>query len=254
MKITVLTIFPEMFFSPLNTSLIKKAQDKGILNIEVVNLRDYAKDKHRQVDDYPFGGGAGMVMKADVLLAALEDRQRQVPRPHTIYLGPQGRKFDQKMAHCLAKKEALLFLCGHYEGVDERALTKVDQVLSIGDYILTGGELAALVVIDAVSRLLPGFLGSEESVQEESFSQGLLEYPHYTRPREVEGLEVPEVLLSGHHEEIRKWRKKESIKRTLLHRPDLLLQEGLDEEGVLMLVELVAKRYRKQEGICTEST
>lgn len=239
MKFKVLTLFPEVFVSPLQASLLGRACREEKLVVDIINLRDYAKDRHRQADDSPFGGGAGMVLKADVVLRALDDVKSKGPGALTIYLGPGGQPLTQGLAEELSNKEELILLCGHYEGIDERALTRVDQVISIGDYILTGGESAALVLIDVVARLVPGVLGSEESVREESFTDGLLEYPHFTRPREVEDMEVPPVLLSGNHEEIRRWRKKESIKKTLLNRPDLLLKGGLDEEGQRMLLELV---------------
>lgn len=239
MKISVLTLFPEMFESPLQSSLIGKAIERGIIQIEVINLRDWALDKHRQVDDYPFGGGAGMVIKADVALRALEELHQTNPCARTILMSPAGRTLNQSLACELAGEKNLLILCGHYEGVDERVLTEVDDVVSIGDYILTGGEMAALVLIEVVARLVPGVLGSEKSVDDESFNDGLLEYPQYTRPRQVGEIEVPAVLLSGNHEEIRRWRKKESIRKTLLARPDLLIKKHLDEEERGFLMEIL---------------
>lgn len=239
MKISVLTLFPEMFASPLKSSLIGKAIEREILQIEVINLRDYALDKHKQVDDYPFGGGAGMVIKADVTLRALGDLQWTNPEARTILMSPAGKILNQEMARELAGEKDLLLLCGHYEGVDERVLTRVDDQVSIGDYILTGGEMAALVLIEVVARLIPGVLGSEKSIDDESFNNGLLEYPQYTRPRQVRELEVPAVLLSGNHEEIRRWRKKESIRKTLLVRPDLLMKKRLDEEERGYLMEIL---------------
>ncbi|MGE5398420.1 MAG: tRNA (guanosine(37)-N1)-methyltransferase TrmD [Chitinophagales bacterium] len=241
MIIKVLTLFPEMFDSPLQASLIGKAINRGIIKIEVINLRDYALDKHQQADDSPFGGGAGMVMKADVVIRALRAAKSGMEGIHSIYLGPSGGQFKQETALRLAKENSLLLLCGHYEGVDERAMTEVDETISIGDYILTGGELPALIVIDAISRLVPGVLGSEESICEESFSNGLLEYPQYTRPREVDGMEVPEILLSGNHEQIRRWRRKESLRRTLKGRPDLLMEREFDLEEKSLLAELLAE-------------
>ena len=208
MKIKVLTLFPELFESPLKSSLIGKAIEREVIRVETINLRDYAKDKHKQTDDYPFGGGAGMVIKADVVLDALEEAQRIDPEARTILMTPAGNILNQVIAQKLAEEKTLVLLCGHYEGVDERVLTRIDDQISIGDYILTGGEMAALVLIEVVARLIPGVLGSEELIVNESFSNGLLEYPQYTRPRQVGELEVPEVLLSGNHEKIRRWRKK----------------------------------------------
>ncbi len=239
MKISILTLFPEMFDSPLKYSLIGKAIERGIIQIDIINLRDYALDKHRQVDDYPYGGGAGMVIKADVALRALRELRRLDPETRTILMSPAGRPLNQQMARDLAREKKLLVLCGHYEGVDERVLTEIDDQVSIGDYILMGGETAALVLIEVVVRLVPGVLGSEISIDDESFSDGLLEYPQYTRPRKVGELEVPPVLLSGNHEEIRRWRKKESVRKTLLMRPDLLLKKRLDEEEKKYLMEIL---------------
>lgn len=239
MKIKVLTLFPEMFESPLKSSLIGKAIEREVIQIEVINLRDYARDKHKQADDYPFGGGAGMVIKADVALSALEEAQRIDPEARTIFMSPAGKILNQEMAQALASEKTLVLLCGHYEGVDERVLTGIDNEVSIGDYILTGGEMAALVLIEVVARLIPGVLGSEKSIDDESFNNGLLEYPQYTRPRRVGELEVPAVLLSGNHEEIRRWRKKEGIRKTLLARPDLLIKKHLDEEERGYLMEIL---------------
>lgn len=245
MKISILTLFPEMFDSPLKCSLIGKAIERGIIQIDVINLRDYALDKHKQVDDYPYGGGAGMVIKADVALRALRELRRVDPEARTILMSPAGRTLSQELARELAREEKLLVLCGHYEGIDERVLTEIDDQVSIGDYILTGGETAALVLIEVVVRLVPGVLGSEVSIDDESFNEGLLEYPQYTRPRQVGDLEVPAVLLSGNHEEIRRWRKKESIRKTLLMRPDLLLKKRLDEEERRFLMEIL---FPEHEG------
>jgi tRNA (guanine37-N1)-methyltransferase len=222
MIFTVLTIFPNLFGSPLDESLIKKARDKGLLRFNIINIRDFTTDIHKTCDDAPFGGGAGMVMKPEPIHNAMEHVDREYGRPRYVLLTPHGRMFDQKTAARLSRLPHLALVCGRYEGVDERALTLVDEEISIGDYVLSGGEAAALVVIDAVSRLVPGVLGNEESQVDESFMEGLLEYPQYTRPREFLGMEVPEVLLSGNHEEIRKWRRKQSLKRTILRRPDLM--------------------------------
>ncbi|MGE5415938.1 MAG: tRNA (guanosine(37)-N1)-methyltransferase TrmD [Acidobacteriota bacterium] len=239
MKIKVLTLFPELFESPLKASLMGKALDKGAMSVDVVNIRDYALDKHFQADDYPFGGGAGMVMKADVVLRAIQSAKTDMPGMKVVYLSPAGKQLTQDMVRVLAQEEGLCLLCGHYEGIDERSLSAVDEVVSIGDYVLTGGELPALVVIDAISRMIPGVLGCQESTEEESFSEGLLEYPQYTRPREVEDMEVPPVLLSGNHEQIRRWRKKESLRKTLLIRPDMLIGRRLDKEEKTLILEIL---------------
>ncbi len=222
MIFTILTLFPAIFESPLGESLVKKAQDKGLLRFNIVNIRDFAIDIHRTCDDAPFGGGAGMVMKAEPIHAAMAHVDTSFGRPRYVLLTPHGRTFDQETAARYARVPHLALLCGRYEGVDERILPLVDDEVSVGDYVLSGGEAAALVVIDAVSRLVPQVLGNEESPVDESFKDGLLEYPQYTRPREFLGIEVPEILLSGNHEEIRKWRRKESLKRTILRRPDLM--------------------------------
>ena len=219
MKFDVLTLFPEMF-GILNQSIIGKAIEKELIDINLINIRDFSKDKHKKVDDTPYGGGAGMVMKPDVVYDAyksIEDRNAKV-----IYMSPQGKTLNQKKVEELAKESHLIILCGHYEGIDQRVLDKiVDEEISIGDYVLTGGEIPAMVLIDSVSRYVKGVL-KEESIKEESFSNGLLEYPQYTRPEEFEGMKVPEVLLSGHHENIDKWRKEKSLEITKKKRPDIL--------------------------------
>ena len=237
MRIDILTIFPEMFNGPLNASILKRAMEKGILQISLVNYRDYAPDKHRRVDDYPFGGGAGMVMKPGPIFLAWEAVAKDCAgaSPRTILLSPRE--------WCLISpwplswpKNPLIFICGHYEGVDERVRKYlVTDEISIGDYILTGGELGAMVVIDAVARLLPGVLGDPRSKEEETFADGLLEYPQYTRPRSFRGMEVPEVLLSGHHEQIRRWRRQQSLLRTKERRPDLLAKASLSAEDKAFL-------------------
>lgn len=234
MRIDVLTIFPEMFHSPLNTSILKRAIEKGILEVELTNFRDYATDKHRRVDDYPFGGGAGMVMKPEPIVrawSAVRKKAKDGIYSRTILLSPQGKLFNQQLAWELSKEEHLILICGHYEGVDERVhnLIPIEEI-SIGDYILTGGELGALIIIDAVARLLPGVLGDESSAKEETFTDGLLEYPQYTRPREFLGHQVPEILLSGNHAKIREWRRLQSIIRTKERRPDLLEKASLSPE------------------------
>lgn len=223
MNFYILTLFPDMVMQGLNTSIIGRAAEKGLLSIEAVNIRDYTINKHKKVDDYPYGGGAGMLMQAQPVYDAWKSIVDKISaKPRTIYLTPQGPTFTQQAAKSFAKEENLIFLCGHYEGIDERALESiVTDYVSIGDYVLTGGELPAMVVIDSVSRLVPGVLNNDESAQTESFSDGLLEYPQYTRPANYKGMEVPEVLLSGHHGNIEKWRHEKSLERTKKYRPDL---------------------------------
>ena len=227
MKFDVLTLFPEMF-EPIKQSIIGKAEEKKLIDINLINIRDFSKNKHKKVDDTPYGGGAGMVMQADVVYDAynsIKDENAKV-----IYLTPQGKVLNQKKVEELSKQEHLILLCGHYEGIDQRVIDKiVDEEISIGDYVLTGGELPAMVLIDSVSRYVDGVL-SEGSTLEESFSQGILEYPQYTRPETFEGVKVPEILLSGHHENINKWRRCEALKNTYLKRPDLLKNVELSEE------------------------
>lgn len=241
MKIDILSLFPEMFVSPFNESIIKRAREKGLLEINLINIRDFAPGKHQQADDYPFGGGAGMVMKADVVGPAITSCKKA--DSWLVYLSPQGKTLNQSRVEELGQKNHLVLLCGHYEGIDYRVMELVDEEISIGDYILTGGELAAMVLVDAVSRMIPGVLGAEESALEESFSGALLEYPHYTRPRTYQGQEVPEVLLSGHHENIRRWRKQQSLLMTLLKRPELLLNREYDAEEKELLQEIL---FREQ--------
>ena len=241
MRIDILSLFPEMFVSPFNESIIKRAREKGLLEINLINIRDFAPGKHQQADDYPFGGGVGMVMKADVVVPAITSCKS--PDSWVVYLSPQGKTLNQKRVQELGQKNHLVLLCGHYEGIDYRVMELVDEEISIGDYILTGGELAAMVLVDAVSRMILGVLGAEESALEESFSQSLLEYPHYTRPRSYQGQEVPEVLLSGHHENIRRWRKQQGLLMTLLKRPELLLNREYDAEEKELLQEIL---FREQ--------
>lgn len=224
MNFYILTLFPEMIMQTLNSSIIGRAVSKGILSIEAVNIRDYTKDKHQKTDDYPYGGGAGMVMQAQPIYDAyLATADRIGYRPRTVYLTPQGPPFVQPMAKEMAQEKDIIFLCGHYEGVDERVLEEiVTDYVSIGDYVLTGGELPAMVLIDAVSRMVPGVLSNEDSKAAESFEGNLLEYPQYSRPYEWNGKTVPEILMSGNHSEIEKWRREQSILRTKKYRPDLL--------------------------------
>ncbi|GIW45091.1 MAG: tRNA (guanine-N(1)-)-methyltransferase [Candidatus Binatia bacterium] len=240
MRFYILTLFPEFFASPLSSSMLKKGQERGALAFDLVNIRDFATDKHRVTDDTPYGGGEGMVMKPEPIVAALESLGTGTGRPFRILLSPQGRLLDQALVHELAQKPALALVCGRYEGVDARVSHFVDDELSVGDYVLSGGEVAALVVVDAVARLVPGVLGSPQSVCSESFSDGLLEYPQYTRPPEFRGLRVPEVLLSGDHAAIARWRRQESLRRTWERRPDLLARARLTDEDRAFLRQLGA--------------
>jgi len=227
-KIDVLTLFPEMFSGPLDASIVGRARKAGLLDLRLQNLRQWTHDRHKTVDDKPFGGGAGMVLKPEPIFEAVESLADD--RTHVIVTAPAGRPFNQAIARELALKEHLLFICPSYEGVDERVCeTLADDELSIGDYVLTNGGLPAMVIIDAVTRLLPGALGDDESARDESFSQSLLEYPHYTRPAEFRGMKVPEVLLSGHHAEIEKWRAEQARQRTATRRPDLLNSGGPED-------------------------
>jgi len=223
LKIHVLTLFPEFFESPFNVSIIKRALDKGLIQIELINIRDFSRDKHKKVDDYPYGGGCGMVMKPEPIFEAVEYVEKMIEGEsrRIILMSPQGKVFNQDLARQLSKEQNLIFICGHYEGIDERVKTLITDEISIGDFILTGGEIPALAIIDATSRLVPGVLGSSESPEDESFSNGLLEYPQYTRPEVYRGLRVPEVLLSGNHKEIELFRRKEALIRTRDKRPDL---------------------------------
>ena len=232
MDFYIMTLFPDMVMSGLNTSITGRAIQKSLLRVEAVNIRDYAFNKHSSVDDYPYGGGAGMLMQAEPVYQcyhALEERIGK--RPRVIFLSPQGETFHQEMAEELAQEEELVFLCGHYEGIDERVLEEiVTDYVSIGDYVLTGGELPAMIMVDAISRLVPGVLHNDVSAEFESFQDHLLEYPQYSRPEIWQGKRVPEVLLSGHHANIEKWRRQQSILRTAKNRPDLLEKADLTEE------------------------
>lgn len=221
MKVDIVTLFPEMLSGPLDESILKRAREKGLVEIRLHGLRDFTRDKHKMVDDRPFGGGPGMVIKPEPVFEAVETLRENDSR--VLMMTPSGKSFTQGEARKLSFVSHLIVLCGNYEGFDERIRsTLVDEVYSIGDYVLTNGALAAMVVVDCVSRLIPGVLGDEESATDESFSNGLLEYPHYTRPADFRGMEVPEVLMSGHHAEIAKWRHEQSIERTRAHRPDLM--------------------------------
>ena len=240
MKIDVLTLFPEMFPGVLGASMLGRAQEKGILEFHLHNIRDYSESKHKNTDDYPFGGGAGMVMMPQPIFSCLDavDPDHAALR---VVLTPRGKTLTTAMARELAAEEHILLLCGHYEGIDERAMEQMDCEISIGDYVLTGGELPAMVLIDCISRFIPGVLGSSESAEEESFSAGLLEYPQYTRPAEYRGMAVPEVLLNGNHAHIARWRRQESFRLTWERRPELMAnldESGLDKHDRRFLAEL----------------
>lgn len=243
MKIDVLTLFPEMFQSPFEESIFKRATANNLVRLEIHNFRDFAHDKHHAVDDSPYGGGAGMLLKPEPLFEAVEDVLREDPTPAPIILlSPQGRSFNQEVARELAKHERLIIICGHYEGFDERVREHLaTDEISIGDFVLTGGELAAMVVIDAVSRLIPGVLGSGESSQDDSHSNGLLEHPHYTRPPVFRGWGIPDVLLSGNHAQINRWRRKESLRRTLKRRPDMFEKIPLSKTDRKLVDEILAE-------------
>ena len=231
MDFHVMTLFPDMIMQGLSDSVIGRAVRKGTIGLHTVNIRDYSLDKHKHVDDYPYGGGAGMVMQPEPIYACYQDIvDKMDKKPRVIYMTPQGRVFSQEIAEELSKEESLIFLCGHYEGIDERVLDEiVTDHLSIGDYVLTGGELPAMVMIDTIARLVPGVLNNSESAEYDSFQDGLLEYPQYTRPEIWHDKQVPEVLLSGHHGNIEKWRRQQSLKRTFERRPELLEQEEVQE-------------------------
>lgn len=241
MIIDILTIFPDFFSSPLRQSLIDKAIKKGVIQVNIHNIRDFATDKHRVVDDSPFGGGAGMVMKVEPIYNALRFIEENRGERYKILLTPRGKTLNQEKVVSLSKREKLVFICGRYEGVDERILNFVDEEISIGDYILMGGEAAALVLLEAVVRLVPSVVGRGESVDNETFNQGLLEYPQYTRPERFMGFDVPEVLLSGNHKKIKEWRLYQSLLKTYKNRPDLLEKAELTDEMKKMLQEIVNK-------------
>ncbi|UCH81375.1 MAG: tRNA (guanosine(37)-N1)-methyltransferase TrmD [Nitrospiraceae bacterium] len=239
MKCDVLTLFPDVITAYLNESILKRARENNLLDVCILNIRDFTTDVHRTVDDYPYGGGAGMVFKPEPIFSAIEYLEKDGQARKVILLSPQGNPFDQRKAESFAgETRRLTFICGRYEGVDERVKHLVDEEVSIGDYVMTGGELAALVIIDAVTRLIPGAVGDERSVEDESFSSGLLEYPQYTRPREFRNMTVPDVLLSGNHEEIRRWRRKQALRTTLKVRPDMLDRIKLDESDKKLIVEI----------------
>ncbi|MCR1898131.1 tRNA (guanosine(37)-N1)-methyltransferase TrmD [Irregularibacter muris] len=236
MKIDILTIFPEMFNDFIGTSIMKRGIQKNIIDINVVNIRNFSRDKHKKADDYPYGGGPGMVMTPQPIYDAYQSIEKIDIKAPCIYLTPQGEHFNQNLAEELSQYPQVIFLCGHYEGVDQRIIDKiVTHEVSLGDYVLTGGELPAMVIIDCLSRLLPGMLGNENSATEDSISSGLLEFPQYTRPYEFLDQKVPEVLLSGNHEEIRKWRRGEALLKTKMRRPDLFNKLNLNKEDRILL-------------------
>jgi tRNA (guanine37-N1)-methyltransferase len=253
MNYHILTLFPEMVLSGLSTSILGRAEANGLITIEATNIRDFSEDKHRHVDDYPYGGGAGMVMQPDPIYKAYQHIEEKITaagrkKPRVIYMTPQGQVFHQRLAEELAQEEDLVFLCGHYEGVDERILDEiVTDTMSIGDYVLTGGELPAMVMIDAISRMVPGVLTNEVSGEFESFHDNLLEYPQYTRPVEYHGRRVPDVLLSGHHAKIEEWRRQKSIERTLKWRPDLLDEAVLSKKEQAYLEKLRREQQKQEE-------
>lgn len=240
MRFHVMTLFPDMISAGLGTSITGRAIENHIFELNIVNIRDYSKDKHKHVDDYPYGGGAGMVMQPGPVYDCYQDIVKDMKKkPRVIYMTPQGKVFSQAIAEELSKEEELIFLCGHYEGIDERVLEEiVTDELSIGDYVLTGGELPAMVMIDSISRLIPGVLNNDDSAEYESFQDGLLEYPQYTRPETFMNKKVPPVLLSGHHGNIEKWRREQSLKRTLLRRPELLEKAELTKDDKKILENL----------------
>ena len=241
MKIHILTLFPEMF-NVFNHSIIGRAQNEGILDINTVNIRDYSNNKHKKVDDYPYGGGAGMVMMAQPIVDCIKE-VKKVNNGKVIFLGPRGKTFNQEKAKELSKENELVFLCGHYEGIDERVYEYIDEELSLGDFVLTGGEMACIPIIDSISRMIPKVLSCDESFMEESFYNGLLEYPQYTRPFTFEGIEVPQVLVSGHHDNIRKYRRLQSLIITKEKRPDLYKEIELTKEDKKML----EKHYKNKK-------
>jgi tRNA (guanine37-N1)-methyltransferase len=246
MRIDILTLFPELFASPFSASILGKAQDKKLFTVASHNLRDWAQGKHKITDDTPYGGGDGMVLKPEPISRALHALRLQAPNSRVLLMTPQGRPFSQSDAQRLSREEGLIFLCGRYEGVDERVRSLVDEELSIGDFVLTGGEPAVMVVVDAVARLIPGVLGSCGSAASDSFSDGLLEYPQYTRPADFEGQRVPDVLLSGHHAAIDVWRRQEQLRRTLERRPDLLDRVSLSADDQIFVESLI--REQKEHG------
>ncbi len=253
MEITILTIFPEMFFSPFSESIIKRAQEKDLINITIIDIRNFTNDKHRSVDDYSYGGGPGMVLKPEPIIKAIEYVHKENKKgvsSKVILTSAQGKTFNQKMAKSLSGYKKIIFVCGRYEGIDERICKLLNaEEISIGDYVMTGGEIPVMVMVDVIIRMLPGVLGKEESMMNDSFYRGLLDYPHFTRPENYRGYEVPGVLLSGDHKKIEKWRKKQSLLRTMVRRPDLLMNRKFTQEEMNIIDELKTddkeKRGRK---------
>lgn len=245
MQFDILTLFPALLDGPFSESILGKAIDKGLLQVKAHNLRDWAEGRHQVTDDTPYGGGDGMVMKVDPVARAVAELKQQQPQSRVLLMSPQGKTFCQSDAERLSKEPGLIFICGRYEGYDERIRTLVDEELSLGDFVLTGGELAAATIIDATARFIPGVLGAAGSALTDSFSDGLLEYPQYTRPAEFEGMKVPEVLASGNHKLIAEWRRREQLRRTLLRRPELLDTAPLSEQDLSVLEEL---RTELEEG------
>ena len=246
MKFDILTIFPDMLEGPLTASILGKAADKGLIDINLHNLRDWAAGKHQVTDDTPYGGGDGMVMKVEPVAAALSELRQKRPKSRVLLMSPQGKTFQQADAERFSQEDGLVFVCGRYEGFDERIRSLVDEEVSLGDFVLTGGELAAATILDATARLLPGVLGASGSALGDSFSDGLLEYPQYTRPAEFKGVRVPEVLTSGNHQLIANWRRREQLRRTLKRRPELLESASLNKEDLLYLDELRAALEQEQ--------
>ena len=246
MKFDILTIFPDMLEGPLSASILGKAADKGLIEINLHNLRDWAEGKHQVTDDTPYGGGDGMVMKVEPVAAALSELREKSPASRVLLMSPQGKTFQQADAERFSQEAGLVFVCGRYEGFDERIRSLVDEEVSLGDFVLTGGELAAATILDATARLLPGVLGAAGSALGDSFSDGLLEYPQYTRPAEFKGVRVPEVLTSGNHQLIANWRRREQLRRTLKRRPELLESAPLSKEDLLYLDELRAALEQEQ--------
>lgn len=237
-RVDVVTLFPEMVETVIKHGVVRRAAEKGIVELGLWNPREYTEDRHKTVDDRPYGGGPGMVMKYQPLRDAVKNAKAAAPNAHVVYLSPQGRKLDQQGVKELSAKEGLILIAGRYEGIDERFIeTEVDEEWSIGDYVISGGELAAMVMIDAVVRMFPGTLGDAESAQQDSFMEGLLDHPHYTRPEEIEGIEVPDVLLGGNHQKIDEWRLKQALGRTYTRRPDLIAREELDKKSKQLLEE-----------------
>ncbi len=250
MYFDILTLFPNMFSGPFSDSIIARAQKKELIEINLIDFREYAYDKHNTADDYPYGGGAGMVLKVEPIYRAYKEIvEKRGDSPPTILLSPQGKTLNQNLVKKYSQQEGVILICGHYEGIDDRIRDMiVTEEISIGDYVLTGGELPAMVFVEAVSRMLPGVLGDEDSPQQDSFYNGMLDFPQYTRPREYKGQKVPDILLSGHHQKVDKWRKKMALKRTLLRRPDLLMKKELSSSEKKLLAEIKQEIVRQENG------